>query len=296
MRVISTRVFGRRTPYRAQILRRPLARASRTHPHLAWTLALRARLLRRILSPGMRWENMILARPARHWISWPHTLLLRVDPTRPSDRVSIRERSVLHLGESRHLLNAVSVTSSRATGAGSFVQFAALPQWKRHTSYEAALSGAIAKRNRTLGGLETIPRHEHSQGARGSGLSPLHLVLANHSLGLCRNAAGSTPGDAVVGRIVQRHRRVEEPALPWSLTSAEKKRTPGLALVEPLLAAEKLGPRVRRQSDGRFASAVTRIDPTAQAESAVNVERITDAVLMQLDRRLVAARERMGRI
>lgn len=273
-------------------MRRALARVSRANPHLRWTLALLGRLLRRILSRGRRWENMILARPARHWMSWPHALLLRLDPTRPAGPVSIRERSVLHLSEVRRLLNGFSVTSARAAGAGSIVPTAALPQGKQHAAGEAGLSGAIGKRNRAMEGREMISRHQHAQGARWYGLSPLRLVPANHSLGSYGNAAGSTAGDAAVSRIVKRHRRVEEPRLPSSLAPGEK-RSPGSAPVEPLFVAGKLRPRVGRQSDARFAPAETRTDPTAQA--AVNVERITDAVLKQLDRRLVAARERMGR-
>jgi len=97
---------------------------------------------------------------------------------------------------------------------------------------------------------------------------------------------------SVVGRIGQKHRRVEEYRLIERRElhlKRDEMQIPGSTTV--LAERPQSRPRARRlalEDEPRSAR------PAAQP--VVDATRITDEVLKQLDRRLVAARERMGKI
>jgi len=258
---------------------------------LAWTLALLERLFRRIPSLDMHRQDMILARSARHWIAWRHTVLLHVDPMRLAPPTSIRERSILYLGRSGSWLNRRPVASSAASG----IQFPALSQSRRTAEQKADVSGAIVRRNDAIEVLPTMAERQPRHRATGYASSPLLLVRANWSQGLTRSTAELTAADSIANRVVRQHRRMEERGLTRSLDSGEE-RPSSLLPAEPPLLIEKSRPPVRKEYDGKFVSSGERRNATTQPGTAMNVAHITDAVLKQLDRRLVAARERMGRI
>jgi hypothetical protein len=99
--------------------------------------------------------------------------------------------------------------------------------------------------------------------------------------------------EAVVGtlsaRVIRKHRRVE--ARPTRLHDL-RTQTPALMPEKPVVI-ERARPRLRTQEPPLE---VGPRDRAGQLGSAVNVAQITDAVISQLDRRLIAARERRGKI
>ena len=96
------------------------------------------------------------------------------------------------------------------------------------------------------------------------------------------------------GRVTRKHRRVEQRAYPLGddLVVTNMPR--------PVMAdSVTLGGSRFREPVQEYEPPVAKREPSVarlQPEPAVNVARITDEVLKQLDRRLIAARERRGRI
>jgi len=124
--------------------------------------------------------------------------------------------------------------------------------------------------------------------ARTLWLSP---SAGSTSLGLRPNAIthdGSAP--EITTRIARRLRRVEN-ALPFS---SEPRVVAGAAPIRGL--DEIVGAPVRRSY--RDASPVHRSELSGSAPTTpgINVTHLTDEVMRQIDRRLIALRERMGKI
>jgi len=93
-------------------------------------------------------------------------------------------------------------------------------------------------------------------------------------------------------RVIRKLRRLEERPLHHARQAAVKR---------PAAPAQEGAPGVQRSRRGSYAEVEPSFEAhtpsrAAQQPTAVNVAQITDAVLQQLDRRLVAARERVGRI
>lgn len=91
-------------------------------------------------------------------------------------------------------------------------------------------------------------------------------------------------------RIIRRMRRLEQPPLDHARPAALRRTAPA----EPERAPNF--DRSRREAFLRAEFEAHALRGAVQPSLAPNVAQITDAVLQQLDRRLVAARERMGRI
>jgi hypothetical protein len=291
MRVIANRIFCRRSPHPAPILRRPLACVSRTPRHVAWTRALVERLMRRVLSRAVPREDLVLARAARHWTWCSQSLLLRAEPGRSVAPILMRERSVIPFRESARRWNGGPVAGSEARNGGSFVPFPFPRQLRRNPGPESAVVGGPAPRSYAFGVLETAPRHQRWQWAYARQWRPLQRVLLDNSFGSPRREAfGLRDAESLPYRVARQHRRVEEGSFARALNGPAK-RTPS-PLSELPSVMENPQPRVgRRAVPG---SPTERRDPASQPD--MNVTQIADAVLKQLDRRLVAARERMGRI
>jgi hypothetical protein len=291
MRVISPRMFRRRFPQRAPILRRPLARLARTPRHVAWALALVERLVRRVLLAVHR-EDPILRRAARHWIRCSQTVTLRSGAMNSAGQILMRERPVIHPRESTRGLNGVPVSAATATNGRRFALAPFPRELSRSLQPEATVLGTMANRSHVAAALDTALRRQPGQEAYAQRLVPLRPMPLNSNSGsLRRVATGLTSAESLPYRITLQHRRVEEDPLARGLKS-EGKKTPSL-LPDLPLAVENPQLRVRRKSAGDTVSPGERRDHAGQPE--VNVTQIADAVLQQLDRRLIAARERMGR-
>lgn len=289
MRAASIPAFRRRVPNGTQmaILRFRFGTPSRPSRHLLWALALVERLLRRILAGSSYRENMTLLRMARSWIPGPRRLLLPDSP-RLYSPISIPERTVLLLREStRWLSDRLSIPCSRSASDEDVARRARSLQSRWSTTLQTTLLSTIAvgERAREAPRAHQVrTRIEHSQAL------PLQLVGADRIPRLPLNETA----ESIARRLPRQYRRVEDFSFARGLNSREKS-TPSL-LSGPSVVVDRTRPRVQQDSAGGIGSAGERRDPIAQPQLNTNVAQITDAVLKQLDRRLVAARERMGRI
>ena len=294
MRVTSIPAFRRRVPRRTQmtVLRNPLARTARPSRHLLWTRALVERLLRRILTQAMCCESMTLLRTARRWISGPRRLLLRDSPGLFAP-ISTPERTVLQLREStRWLCGKRRVSSSRSTRNENAARRASPSQsrWSSARRQPAVFSTiARGKRAEIPAMSQVCAREEHSHEF------PPHLVVVGRIPRLLRNeTAALSAAESIPRRVPNQYRRVEDRSFARSVNSSEN-GTPKLPSGASVVADR---PRARLPHDAAasIGSPTGRREPVVQPQLETNVAEITDAVLKQLDRRLVAARERMGRI
>ena len=293
MRAASIPAFRRRVPNRTQmaILRIRFGSPSRPSRHLLWTRALVERLLRRILAPSTYRENMTLLRMARSRIPGPRSLLQRDSP-RLYSPISIPERTVLLLRESTLWLSDKQQSPASRSGVDEDAARRACSLRSRwHTSLRTTLLSTIAmgKRAREAPRAQQVrTRTNYSQA------SPLQIVGAVRLPRLPLNETAELTAESIAHRLPRQYRRVEDCSFARDLNSREKS-TPRL-LSGPSVVIDRTPPRVQKDSAGSFGSAGERKEPVAQAQLNTNVAQITDAVLKQLDRRLVAARERMGRI
>jgi len=292
MQVISLWMFRRRIPRRALILRRPFARLPWTPRHVAWALALVERLVRRVLLAPANREDQILRRAARHWIWRSQTVTLRSGAMRTAAQILMRERTIIHLSELRRGLNGAPAAAATATKGRGFALAPFPRELSRSLQPEATVLGAMAKRSRVAAALDTALRRQPWQGAYAQRLLPLQRMPLNSSSGTPRRESTElTDAEGLPHRVVRQHRRVEEDSLARALKSEERK-APSLPSEIPL-AVENPQFLIRRKSAGDSVPPAARRDSAAHPK--VNVAQIADAVLQQLDRRLIAARERMGR-
>jgi hypothetical protein len=122
----------------------------------------------------------------------------------------------------------------------------------------------------------------------------LQLFFATTERNNYRRAADGAAGEesSLPERVMRRLRRVEERPLRYARPSAAMRfAAPGPE--ETATARQSRKHSISQPNVDLEAQVVGR---AVQPPAAVNVTQITDAVLQQLDRRLVAARERMGRI
>jgi hypothetical protein len=151
----------------------------------------------------------------------------------------------------------------------------------------------MANRSHVAAASDTAMRRQPGQGAYAQRLLPLRPMPLNSNSGPPRRAATGLAGsESLPHRIMLQRRRVEEDSVARALKS-EGKKTQSL-LSELPVTVENPQLRVRRKAAGDSVSPAERRDYDGRPE--VNVTQIADAVLQQLDRRLIAARERMGRI
>lgn len=278
-------------PCRIGVIRRYATRAADVSRHLTWAITLVERLLRRVLMSAMRFESMILARPAHTWI---HRLqVLRAHPT-PAQWQTSQEWNLFHLHQSKEWVSSTPWILRSDPKPERVLQFTAPPTLAPISSALVPRSERLRK-TRTLDLLETIARrqivrstHEQTTSSRSLRLATAHrdFALRSRPLSVIAGPVSHTPD-----RILRQHRRVEERSV--ALDSAYKKPMPNQLFETPVFA-ERSRPAAKPSSNAAR-HAETR-DVGAQAGAAVNVAQITDAVLKQIDRRLVAARERMGKI
>jgi hypothetical protein len=192
---------------------------------------------------------------------------------------------VFERGNSRN-----SVLVGRRLQAGQRVQ-------SRESGIEPSLAAGVE-----YSGYGATDREPGTPG-RTEVMSPLERVLArSESLIDTREAAGSVRVEAILERMTLRSERIES---KFSISAMPITRSLSAQSIAHASTMSKASDRV--EAPARFA----RVDALSQervdresgseqnrrlgAESAINIEQITDRVIRQLDRRVVAARERMGR-
>lgn len=120
----------------------------------------------------------------------------------------------------------------------------------------------------------------------------LPLSVAERRTGRRSRVVTEDEAPTLPERVIRRLRRVEERPLHPARQAAV--RMPAATTPEEAPAARRQRRDVSPQGEPSFETHTA--GRHAQQPAAVNVGQITDAVLQQLDRRLLAARERMGRI
>ena len=278
-------------PCRIGVIRRSATRAADVSRHLTWAIALVERLLHRVLLSAMRFESMILARPAHTWIQ--RLQVLRAHPT-PAQRHTSQEWKLFHLHQSTQWVSSTPWMLHSERTPERILQFAAPPTLARSSGALAPRSERLRK-TRTLDLLETIARRQIVRSTHQQTTSSwfLRLAPAYRDFAL-RNepiSAIAGPVSRTSDRIVRQHRRVEERSLV--LDSGNKRTMPNQVFETPVFAERS---RPAGKLSGNAAGHAETRNVGAQVGAAVNVAQITDAVLKQIDRRLVAARERMGKI
>ena len=297
MRPISKRAFPEPTPPAAPAvaLRRKLAATrvlGRGSRHIAWTLSITSRLMQRRRGIAMHPESMVLARARRSYMLL-RTLVRELKPVMPSGVQSPQQQPLLGTRTILHQLVAGEPIRVRSA-----------------SNVREATNSPVRSRLMSAPGLPLQPplmlavmpaRLPRLQPVSGGGLSsaPTLLPRAKHALlqPWLKQEKDGGPDSAVLdmpARMTRKHRRVEQrlyPRIDDLATTTELRPTAAntITLRKPHShqpVAEYEAPLAKLE----------RMAASPQAEREVNVARITDEVLKQLDRRLIAARERRGRI
>jgi hypothetical protein len=115
------------------------------------------------------------------------------------------------------------------------------------------------------------------------------LVVAGHR---AEAQAAVRGAQDIAVAVTQKHRRIEERRL---VTAREPMSLPALPPASPIAGGSQRRQTLSRRGLTCEAESDGRSTPQRQ-EFPFNVARVTDEILKQLDRRVIAARERMGRI
>lgn len=274
------------------------AYAARTPRHLRWIIAITHRLARRVTWRGIHPESMTLPLASR-WIlvsniiggrSNSLTLVL-------SARAREREKPTVHR------LPCVPYSKPLLSSQSAIDELARIPapailtrvQNRVHELTTATFSRHICIREHTVRSVVREWSRAPSGGTTSSSSVKSAFVHRPIRPRPSQAVDFTPPMRDIPTQVQRRHRRLEQrPFL--SVRDAASPPSP-VEIAEHPDVVRKLRPRapacvideerpVQAKSRGR----------TAQPDSPVNVAQITDAVLQQLDRRLIAARERMGRM
>lgn len=309
MKAISRRVFPKRNLRKAggsvSLPKPPQAHTLRNvSRNLAWTLNFLDRLVHRSRRTGVHREPMILAHVARSYILL-RTLLQQFQTvtqtifdaatspvqfasmqSTPTVSVSRRVETVVR----QATVEPIHVSGLRArwqpvknSGAMLAVSVAAEDNWP---------TLLISKPIQVLRSQPTLERRFRQtpvfspvseRGLIQPRLSPQDEVDEPDSGAL-----------TIPAHVARKHRRVEP--CPYALVHEGVALSQTMPMSSETMKRQKPGVLQRAQQYQPPGSHYERFPARSQQEPALNVSRITDEVLKQLDRRLVAARERMGRI
>jgi len=280
---------------------RALRGASR---HLGWAASISARLTERKLGLGWNSGQRVLARATRNYILL-RELIGQLKPVSSSHasgtRVSKnRQRSCEWVQNITHLhITAVNPAgmhpASRAHetqhhhGFRAEAPFAGRPQ---NRAPAASIYFALWPRMQAASAHFFPAASEHPAGPVVPVLS-CKRVRVQPWLAPCVLEDGSVATD-MPSRVARKHRRLEPHAWPHPEDSAISSEAWSV-VANPRRVHQ---PQWRQPVDAELPppSPQMRTATHSQAEPVVNVARITDEVIKQLDRRFIAARERRGKI
>ena len=277
------------TPKRMGVIRPSAMCVPNVSRHLGWAIALVERLLRRVLSRAMRFESMILGRPTRTWIY--RQQVLREGRKKGPLHVS-QEFNSFHLHQSTSWISTTSQMGHSKRTLERISRYV-VPLTLAPISSTLAGRGELPRRSNGSGLLETLTNHRSVRLTHEQRYSSLLMRMAPVDRDFTVRRAPLSVGTGAMNdapeRIVRQRLRVEDRSL--TLESVSKNSTSSPFLNVPAFIERSWTP-----FKGKAAPHAERLEDVTQPSTAVNVAQITDAVLKQIDRRLVAARERMGKI
>jgi hypothetical protein len=258
--------------------------AEQTSRHLRWTLAITDRLTRRVTWRGIHPENMLLALAARSWIysrqvalGHPHffTSVLHIqtgDHAKLSaDRGSRNWRLSMPRTESASLITLSPPLHSSA------------PLASRSVARVCTVTHTVT---------ELLQKSMRSEKTNPTPLTSASAYPKARPLGV--SAAGFIDDiGELSARVQRRHRRLQQEGFPNLGIVGEQEQAVRKAPQAEVI--EKKRPRLARTKN-LFPDEPMSRSHRPRPEPPMDIGQITDAVLQQLDRRLVSARERMGRI
>jgi hypothetical protein len=295
------RAFLKRPGVAGRMLRCPAAQigknSGRTARHLRWALAIVSRFGRQLGRQrdgfGIHSQGMTLAHGLGPRVFRSQTILhsLRVE-TRLFTTGVTRIKVIDAMQGSRPPATRLPLAPSPTMTVPS--KNAALASQLQQAAPHAVTLVATEFRSRMVQFVDKIAVPRISLRWAGNASTPGQLPLI-HTDGPTRptsTLAVLDRGQALSQEVLmQKHRRIEE-----------------RPFLRPRETGSKMAPALDKEQPARIHGASTRLrvenHPTAETARprgatsmapSVNVAQITDAVLQQLDRRLVAARERMGR-
>lgn len=266
--------------------------------HLRWASGITSRLALRSRWPGLHPETMTVTHPFRVLILRLQTLLRHTHSQTLMYSPALHPTATSSPGQNsqteayRQLIAPHQTIVERNHSSTSFVR-----EIMRHTASLAQPVGAI-RRNRTVEFVDKIAPPRISRLVPGNSGSAASLAIprprrANAQSGSEQDHPESV-SESLPERVARKHRRIE--ARPFMQPRGLAPQI--FAAPTPEEPAVSHTTLARRRTQQRFAEPVespTRPHSAPQAPN-INVAQITDAVLQQLDRRLIGARERMGRI
>jgi len=180
-------------------------------------------------------------------------------------------------------------------------------EFARETRFVREPAGrAVFSSSGGLGSRKTASERGSGESAFGMGrlsrtglaaVMPLTRFLARHTPvvvpAVRRSVRETTAGaDELAANVTQKHRRIEERRL-----AASRDPGPAFGISGPSESMVTVERRPAQNRKTRISSVESEpLNSPARQEFPINVARVTDEILKQLDRRVIAARERMGKI
>jgi hypothetical protein len=308
--IITQRAFPKHPPFLRRHLGIPRPRVGAwaltgTSRHVRWALGIAAKFARRSLWPLLYTHEMTHCRASHVWIRRLQTVLrhtrgeTRVLQAAPANQRN-PQRNPLRAGQSAGMPAVQSLPSGLRQSAGQGIRKNLFVGWQRQLK-DAQVSSPNRDRatgNRTVEFAKQVAPSRMTRKVMASQTTAASLTSAASHRVSPRQPQHGAQSDLAVGsvpeRIIRKHRRVEERALA-------RPGDPLATMVAANLPADTVisrpqHARLRQPQESRTPIENGPRDRTSSPVSNVNVAQITEAVLQQLDRRLIAARERMGRI
>lgn len=258
--------------------------------HARWAQRIAARFVRNGTRPSIGSQEMVLAFGVRPWF---FVLKKSCFNTRLMDE---RGRAV-----QPHVVRETQTFVRNFTSARIYRESAPEGPYGRGAGNSAASPDARAHRTgrRTRGtNVEETPSAARPEARAIARSTPSLLRTSTLRSALILSAAEPTDREedqgprVVIASVTQKHRRIEERGANLARDIA-----PVLALspsAEPTAAPNPQAATARKSQ--RSIVEPEPNSPAARGEAPLNISRVTEEILEQLDRRMTAARERMGRI
>jgi hypothetical protein len=272
---------NRRTVQARLAWRRVQPASPRASRHLRWTAGIVAKLFHRIAWSGAQAEGMALSHPDRQTLLRLQTMV-RLSETRviTTQRQLVQPRIVIqqlqHVQRLQPLFFATSELRHGGDSKLSAIAPAAPLRMLRIT--ECSILERLMLKTTASGTLSAF------------GELPLRIVerrTSGRPHFVTEDEAPSLPE-----RVIRKLRRLEERPFHHARQAAVRMLAAPTPEESPAVHRHwrDFSPQAEPSFEARTAGRAVK------QPAAVNVAQITDAVLQQLDRRLVSARERMGRI